>query len=326
MRVARLHDVGTVRIHDEPTPKPGDGEELIQVEAVGICGSDLHWFGEGAIGDAQLERPLVLGHEFAGTIRGGIRDGVRVAVDPAIPCETCAWCRSGDENLCSDLRFAGHGSTDGALREYMAWPSHLLHPVPGMSATDAALLEPLGVALHAVDLSHPTVGDTVAVVGCGPIGLLLVQAARLGGAARVIGVEPLPHRRRMARDAGADVVVDPEDIGDLDGVADIVHEVAGVQESVDLAARLARPGARVLLTGIPDGDRTTFRASTARRRALSLVHVRRMRAAYPRAIELVRGGRIELGVVPMQAHGLEDVSTALARAAGRAGGKVVVTP
>jgi L-iditol 2-dehydrogenase len=183
MRVARLHAAGDVRVGVEERPEPGPRESLVRVTAVGLCGSDLHWFGEGGIGDAELHRPLVLGHEFGGTVEGGPLHGQRVAVDPAVPCERCARCREGNRNLCPTVRFAGHGGQDGGLREHVAWPTQLLHPVPPqLSDEAAAMLEPLGVAIHAFDLGHVRLGASVAVVGCGPIGLMLLQVARVGGA------------------------------------------------------------------------------------------------------------------------------------------------
>lgn len=329
MRAARLHGPGDLRVADEPTPAVAPDHELVRVEAVGICGSDLHWFDEGAIGDAAVDEPLVIGHEFAGRIAEGPRAGTLVAVDPAVPCDACRWCRRGDENLCDDMRFAGHGRHDGGLREFVAWPRRLLHPLPaGMSAIDGALLEPLGVALHAVDLAHVGLGATVAVVGCGPIGLLVVRAARLAGASRVVAVEPLAHRRAAAVAGGADVVVTPDEARDptLDGVADVAVEAGGTDDAVDLSLRLAGKGARVVLVGIPDGDSTTFRASRARRKALSLVLCRRMRAAYPRAIDLAASGRIDLSVLDATTFPLDRVEAAFAHALERRGTKVVVVP
>jgi len=199
MRVARLHGPGDVRLTDEEIPAPAAGEWLVEVTSVGLCGSDLHWFSEGAIGDAKLSRPLVLGHEMAGVVRGGPADGTRVAIDPAVPCEICESCRAGRPNLCPNVVFAGHGGCDGGLRQFLAWPSHRLHPLPGqLSDDEGALLEPLGVALHAVDLAHLRLASTVAVVGCGPIGLMLIQLARLAGATRVLATDPLPHRLEAA--------------------------------------------------------------------------------------------------------------------------------
>src|SRR4051794_31108971 len=177
MRVARLYGPGDVRVQTEPGPGPlSPGDRLVEVRSVGICGSDLHWFTEGAIGDAVLGRPLVLGHEMAGVIRGGPDDGTRGAVDPAVPCGSCEQCLAGDGNLCPDVVFAGHGSCDGGLRQFLSWRGHRLHPLPDkLSDDDGAVLEPLGVALHAMDLAHLRMAATVGVVGCGPIGLLLVQ-------------------------------------------------------------------------------------------------------------------------------------------------------
>ena len=196
MRTARLHAVGDLRVADEPVPGAGPGMSLVQVTAVGICGSDLHWWDEGAIGDAKLTHPLVLGHEGAGVIAEGPRAGQRVAIDPAIPCETCRACREGYRNLCYRLKFSGHGDTDGMMREFMAWPATALHPLPDrLSDVDGAMLEPLGVAIHSVDLGHLPFGGTASVIGCGPIGLLLIGVLKAAGASSVLAIEPLAHRR-----------------------------------------------------------------------------------------------------------------------------------
>ena len=143
----------------------------MRVEAVGICGSDLHWFEEGGIGDAQLAEPLVIGHEFAGVVEGGPLDGRRVAVDPALHCGDCERCLGAIRTSVPDVVFAGHGSCDGGLRRYLSWPTGALHPLPdSMDGTDGAMLEPLGVAVHALDLGHVHLGSDVAVVGCGRSG------------------------------------------------------------------------------------------------------------------------------------------------------------
>src|SRR5580658_610866 len=187
MLAARLHAPGDMRVAGEPVPEAGPGTVLVRVTAVGICGSDLHWWDEAGIGDARLDRPLVLGHENAGVIAAGPGRGQRVAIDPAIPDETCAQCRRGYRNLCTGVRFAGHGGTDGGLREFMAWPSGLLHPLPdSLSDADGALLEPLGVAAHAVDLGHLPLGGSAAVIGCGPIGLMIIQLLLAAGASMVL--------------------------------------------------------------------------------------------------------------------------------------------
>ncbi len=334
MKAARLHGVGDLRVTEEPVPEPGPGEALVRVSAVGICGSDLHWWGKGGIGDAGLSRPLVPGHEMAGVIADGPRRGERVAIDPAIACGTCQPCRAGWRNLCTAIRFSGHSDTDGAMREFMAWPADLLHPLPDtLSDTGGAVLEPLGVAIHAFDLGHVHLGASVAVAGLGPIGLLTVQVLRAAGAGRVIGFDPLPHRREAARRLGADLVAGPEAAGTADGLAelagggvDVAFELAGTSDAVQLAMDLARPGGRVVLGGIPGDDLTTFRASVARRKGLTIAMVRRMNEVYPRAIALAASGRVDLDAVVSDRYPLAKAADAFATAAARPGLKVIVEP
>ncbi|WNB86603.1 zinc-binding dehydrogenase [Cellulomonas sp. ATA003] len=303
--------------------------------AVGLCGSDLHWFSEGGIGDAQLTNPLVLGHEMAGVVVGGPRDGHRVAIDPAWPCGHCEDCVRGNRNLCRAIRFAGHSVDDGGLRELMAWPDHLLHPVPdSLTDADAAMLEPLGVALHAHDLARPRLAQHVAVIGCGPIGLCLVQLARAGGAAQVIAIEPVPHRRDAAAAMGADLVLDPAD-PDVEATilaatggrgVEVAWEAAGTDDAVALATVAAAPGAQVILAGIPGEDTTSFPASIARRKGLTFKVSRRMKEMYPRATSLVERGTVDVRSVVTHTYGLDDVAEAFRVADSRAGLKVVVTP
>jgi L-iditol 2-dehydrogenase len=305
---------------------------LVRVSAVGICGSDLHWWDEGVIGDAGLTHPLVLGHEGAGVIAGGPRRGERVAIDPAIPCQACRACRDGYRNLCYQIRFAGHGETDGMMREVMAWPSELLHPLPdALSDADGAMLEPLGVAVHSVDLGHLPFGGTACVVGCGPIGLLLIGALRAAGAGSVLAIEPLAHRREAAARYGADRVADAASSAGLlreltgDGV-DVAFEAAGTGEGVRLAVDSVRPGGRVVLAGIPGDDIISFGASAARRKGLTIAMVRRMNEVYPRAIGLAARGAVDLAPLVTGRAGLGEVAGAFGDAARRSGLKVIVEP
>jgi len=334
MRVARLHGVADLRLSDEPVPAPGPGMSLVKVTAVGICGSDLHWWAEAGIGDAVLADPLVPGHEAAGTVAGGPRRGERVAIDPAITCGTCRACRSGYRNLCTRILFAGHGSQDGAMREYLAWPSDLLHPLPeALTGADGAMLEPLGVAIHAADLGHLRLGGSAVVAGCGPIGLLLIQVLRAAGAAWVAAFDPLPHRREAASRLGADLAADPAearvpaDLRELtgDGV-DVAFEMAGTDGAVQLAMMAARPGGRVVLGGIPGDDQTRFQASVARRKGLTIAMVRRMNETYPRAIRLAAAGKIDLRSLLSHRFPLVQAADAFGAAARRDGLKVIVEP
>ncbi len=332
MRAARLHGLRDVRLHDEPVPTPSPGETLVRVAAVGLCGSDLHWFEEGGIGGTAITRPIVPGHEFAGRTP----EGRLAAIDPAVYCGQCQPCLEGHPNLCPSVRFAGYGRDDGALREWMAWPAHCVVPLPeGFSAADGAMLEPLGVAIHAVDLGHLRTGDTVGVLGCGPIGLFCLQVARAAGAARLVATDlaSRPHRLDAARALGASVF--PAENGReaaaihraVGGLGlDVAIECAGTQEAVDAALESVRPGARVVLAGISSAERTSLHASTARRKGLTIAFSRRMKHVYPRAVALVTSGRADLRSVVSHRFALADAAQAFSLAASRQGLKVIVEP
>jgi L-iditol 2-dehydrogenase len=316
MRVARLHAAGDVRLHEEAVPVPGAGEELVRIGAVGLCGSDRHWFAQGGIGDARLTQPVVPGHEFA----GWTAEGKLVAVDPAIPCEACEFCREGSPNLCSQLRFAGHGREDGALREVIAWPSRCLFPLPeSFTAADGAMLEPLGVAIHTVDLGKVRAGMRVGVFGCGPIGLLVMQVALLAGASEARITEPLAHRRAAALARGAREWKPGDEV-------DVAFECAGENAAVEDAIDAVRPGGRVVLGGIPDDDRTAFQASVARRKGLTIKLVRRMKHTYPRAIQLVADGLVDVRTLVTHRFPLERTADAFGVLEKREGMKVIVEP
>ncbi len=331
MKAARLHGVRDVRIHDEAQPAPAEGEALVRVEAIGLCGSDLHLFEEGGVGGTSPVRPIVPGHESAGRMP----DGRLVAIEPAIHCGRCPLCIEGHPNLCQEVRFAGFGSDDGSLREWMPWPKPCLIPLPdGLTAADGAMLEPLGVALHTVDLAHVRPGSSVAVFGSGPIGLFILQAARLAGAATLFATDlaSRPHRLEAARGLGASVF--PADGSEARKVADaasgygvdVAIEAAGTQGAVDAAVEAVRPGGRVVLCGIPSEARTSFAASTARRKGLTLSMVRRMKHTYPRAVALALAGRVDLRSVVTHRFPLAQSQQAFELAARRDGLKVLVEP
>ncbi len=333
--VARLHGRRTIRVQREPVEPLAAGEVRLRVTAVGLCGSDLHWYAEGSIGDAELSRPLVLGHEFAGVIADGPRAGERVVADPADPCGQCGPCLDGRSNLCLAIRFAGHGTTDGALRSIMPWPERLLYRLPeAIAADEAALLEPLGVALHAADLAHVPPGGRAGVYGCGPLGLLLVQVLRIAGASSVVATDRLAHRVEMARMLGAGPAYDVDEPSSAAGrrsaratEVDVAFEVAGTDEALDDAITAVRPGGRVVLVGIPTGDRTSFAAGVARRKGLSLLLCRRMVPTnLSRAIELAASGRIQVAPLVTARFPLARAPEAFATLAARTGVKVIVEP
>jgi L-iditol 2-dehydrogenase len=332
MRAARLHGRRDVRLHDEERPRPGPGEVPVKVEAVGLCGSDLHWFEEGGIGTNRISRPIVPGHEMAGRTE----DGRLVAIEPAIPCEHCPLCLEGHPNLCPTIRFSGQGLDDGSMREWMAWPERCLFPLPdGLTATDGAMLEPLGVAIHTVDLAHVRPGTSVGVFGSGPIGLFCLQVAKTAGAVRLVATDlgSREHRLVAARAAGAEAFA-AEDGREAKAILkavgghglEVAIEAAGTQAAVDAAFEAVRPGGRVVLAGIPSDERTSFNASAARRKGVTIALVRRMKHTYPRAMALVVSGRVDLRSVVTHRFPLAEAAKAFDVAARREGLKVVVEP
>jgi L-iditol 2-dehydrogenase len=334
MQVARIHRAGDLQLHDEPMPIPNSGEVLVRVTAVGICGSDIHWLREGGIGGDRIVAPLVLGHECAGVIESGQRKGERVAIDPAIPCNLCEFCQEGNPNLCTALRFAGHTPQDGALRQYIAWPERCLVPLPdSMSGIEGAMLEPLGVALYSVDRGNVNPGMSVGVFGCGTIGLSVIQLARVAGAATVFAAElaDMPHRIQAACSFGA-TVFEANNGREVDEIlkatkgrgVDVAFEAAGDPEAVEAAIEAVKPGGRVVLIGIALEDRTVFTASTARRKDLTILVVHRMKHTYPRAIQLVAGGQVDVSSMVTQRFSLADIAQACAAAEKREGIKTVV--
>ncbi len=313
-----------------PGDPPATGSSRVRVSAVGLCGSDLHWFEEAAIGAAYLDRPLVLGHECIGVALDGLHAGRRVAVDPAIPCGDCAICRGGDGHLCPTVRFAGHSDTDGGLRTEMAWPDRLLHPIPDALGDDVAvLLEPLGIALHALDVAGARPGQRAGVFGSGPIGLVLIRLLSASGLTVSIATDRREHRLDAARASGAQAtrLVDDTRAEPDDPLVDVAFEAAGEDASLEDSMRSVRPGGTVAIVGIPGGSRTSFIADLARRKELTLALCRRMRASdLPRAIELVAGGRVDLGGLVTDRFPLAEAAAAFERLGSRDGLKVIIRP
>jgi L-iditol 2-dehydrogenase len=309
MKAARLHGVRDLRVEMLPgPPPPGPGEALLRVTVVGICGSDLHYYREGGLGGADVTAPLILGHEFASRVEGvgpgvELQVGTRVAVEPGRACGRCELCERGHPNLCPQVQFCGAPPIDGACREFMLYPAHLLFPLPAaLSDADGAMLEPLGIGLHALSLARLAPGETVAVLGAGCIGLLLIQLCRAAGAARILVTEPLPHRREAARRYGATDLLDPardnvaEAVRDLTGGrgVDVALEAAGAPDTPAQAVAAVRPGGQVILVGIPSDDRLVLSHAVARRKGLTLKFARRSKHTYPRAIALASDGAVDL--------------------------------
>jgi len=333
MEVLRLHGANDVRIHQEPEPVAAPGEELVRVTAVGLCGSDLHWYEDGGIGESQVDEPLVLGHELGGVIVSGPRAGERVIVEPANACGTCEFCRAGNNNLCPNVRFLGHAPIHGGLRTLMNWPQRLLLPAPdSVVGDDIALLEPLGIALHGIDLSHFKRGMSAGVFGAGPIGLFIIRALKAMGAGRVIATDAKAHRVEAALASGADeawlTAIDgqPEGIREVAKV-DVTFEVAGEDAALESAMITAKSGGRVVVVGIPPTNQHSFPAGEARRKGLTVAWSRRMKAIHMlRAIEMADHGIVSLEGMISATYPLAEAAAAFDDLVARNGLKIVVKP
>lgn len=330
MTVVRLHAARDLRVADEALPAaPGPGEVLLRVGAVGICGSDLHTYEDGQIGGIQLQTPLVLGHEFGGAVEfvhPGARDGFGqplhagtcVAVDPAAPCGQCEHCQHGHPNLCPHVVFCGTWPHDGAMREWMIVPARNCFPIPdAIDDAEAGLLETLGVAVHAVDLAHVKTCDTAAVIGAGPIGLCILQTLKAAGASTVFVSDRLPWRLKLAEQLGG-VPVNFEQHDPVQFIhtqtqgrgVDVALEAAWSDHSIQQAVDIARIGGRLVIVGISSNDTITFNHAAARRKGLSIMLCRRMKHVYPRAIDLVLSGRVDLRSLVSHRLPLRDAAEA----------------
>ena len=314
MLAARLYGPGELRVERIPCPaRPGRGQVLLHIRSTGICGSDLHSYQDARIGDTSITSPLTLGHEFSAMVEAvgpgsfdghfrPLKTGARVAVDPAQPCGQCEPCEHGHPNLCTQIAFCGNYPYGGSLCEWMLMPARCCFPVPRrIDDETAALLEPLGVAIHAVDFAKLRVGHSVAIIGAGPIALLILQLARLAGAGPIFITDRLPWRLKLAQKwGGIPIRCDRENVTKRvlqethNRGVDVAIEAAWADESVAEAAELARHGGRVVLVGIPGDDRLALKHSTARRKGLTIVLSRRMKHCYPRAIRLAEQGRVNL--------------------------------
>lgn len=338
MRAAELYQPHSFRISDLPITDPAPGEVQVRVEACGICGSDLHYFTEGGIGDVLNRYPMVVGHEPAGVVikagaGAGWTPGDRVALEPAVYCYHCEQCMTGHHNLCERLRFLSAPPDPGFLREVVNLPAANLLPLPKeLSFDEGSLFEPLAVALHSMKFVALQPGERVAVFGAGPIGLLTIFTLRVWGAARIWAVEPVAERRELALKVGADAALDPEDcakqiLADTGkrGV-DVVVDCATRGRSLEDAVRAVRLGGRLVVTGIPSEARTALDFHQLRRKEAPLFHVRRSNHESETALELLRERRAQIAPILTHTAPLERVQETFEKLASYQDGmaKVVV--
>jgi L-iditol 2-dehydrogenase len=335
MRAAVLRGVGDVVLEDRPEPVAGRGEVLVRVGAVGVCGSDTHYFDHGRIGSHVVEQPLVLGHETSGVIVSagpGVlsrRPGERVSIEPGRPDFTCDQCLAGRYNLCRGMRFFATPPIDGAFAELVVVHEATAHPVPdAVSEEAAALLEPLSVAVWACRKARIGAGTRVLVTGAGAIGLLCLQVALASGATGVAVSDVNRGRLDMARQLGATGVVDARTSGFdvLDRPPGVLLECSGQPPVVAAGIRALAPAGRAVLVGM-GGDELPLPLSVIQERELEVTGTFRYANTWPTAIELAAAGRIDLDRLVTSHHRLDDVVTALTAARQDPGAiKAIVRP
>ena len=316
MKAARFHGRGDIRIEDLAEPHPGPGQVQIAVEWCGICGTDLHEYLEGPIfvPTPQAPHPLTggavpvtLGHEFAGVVAEvgegvtGVSEGDRVVVEPYDVCGTCVACASGRYNVCRQLGFIGLDGDQGGFAEKMIVDRRWVHPLGSLSTQQGALIEPLAVGYHAAKLSGIREGQTAAVFGAGPIGLVTAAALKAVGAGRVISVEPAEARKGMAPGAGADVVLDPTEVDvpaaileATDGAgADVTFECAGIDAVLAQAVASTRPGGTCVNVAIW-GSNAAFDVNSLVFSEIYLVGSLAYAGRHREVIELVQDGVVDV--------------------------------
>ncbi|WP_453985851.1 NAD(P)-dependent alcohol dehydrogenase [Brevibacterium casei] len=317
MRASVLLEQGVVQIEERPVPVPAADEVLVKVSSVGVCGSDIHYYREGRIGDFVVDGPLVLGHEVSGTIvavGAGVstgRIGERVAIEPQRPCRICAQCSAGRYNLCPHMEFYATPPVDGAFQEYVTIQAPFAHPVADEVSDDvAALLEPLSVGIWACRKAEIVPGARVLIAGAGPIGVITTQAARAFGAAEVIVSDPVAERREMAQRFGATSTIDPaaEAVATLgvDAFIDCSGAVRAVQEGV----RAVRGAGWVVLVGM-GADEIPLPIPLIQNRELKITGVFRYTDTWPVAAHLAATGQVDLSPLVTARFDLDHVEDAL---------------
>lgn len=317
MRASVLDPDRSLRLEERPVPVPDADQVLVRVAAVGVCGSDVHYYREGRIGSYVVRAPMVLGHEASGTIVavGGdidpARIGRRVAVEPQRSCRVCEYCKSGQYNLCRQIEFYATPPIDGAFCEYVVIQSDFAYDVPdSMSDAAAALLEPLSVAIATMRKAGVGIGSSVLVAGAGPIGIICAQTARAFGASSVVMTDPVEGRRELATRLGARLACAPGAAA-LEGLAfDAFVDATGVSAAIRDGIPRVRPGGRVLLVGMGEDD-MLLPISFITANEIVVTGVFRYHGTWPTAIELVSSGAVDLDALVTASYTLDQVPQAL---------------
>jgi L-iditol 2-dehydrogenase len=332
MRVSVLRKPGQLELADWPVPAPGPGEVLVAVRSVGVCGSDVHYFEHGRIGNFVVRGPLVLGHEASGRIAAvgaGVdecRVGARVAIEPGAACGVCGECKAGRYNLCPQMRFFATPPVDGALAEYVVVRADLAFDLPAaVSDDDAALLEPLSVGIWATGKAQVTAGSSVLIAGAGPIGLVAAQVARARGATTIAVTDIAPHRLAAALRNGATVALEAGDAPAAGTEYDAFLDCSGAPSAIAAGIAALRPAGRAVLVGMGP-DEITLPLGRLQQRELTVTGTFRYANTWPAAIGLAASGSVDLSGLVTDRFGLAQAEQAL-RSTTRAGTiKSVIEP
>ncbi|MCK5114242.1 MAG: alcohol dehydrogenase catalytic domain-containing protein [Phycisphaerae bacterium] len=310
MKAAYLTGICKVELRDAPEPKlekPTD--VLIDVEVVGMCGSDIHYYRTGRIGEMVVQYPFIVGHEFSGRVLEvgddvtNVKVGQRVAVDPLMWCQQCDQCRAGREHTCRNQVFLGcPGQVAGCLCERIVMPAASCFTVPdNVSPEQAALAEPFSIGIHTQRLGGEITGKRVGILGAGPIGLCTLASCKTQGVGKVYMTDLLPERVKFAKTFGADWVGNSQsqdvvaEIAKLEPLGlDVVFECAGKQETVDQGVELLAPGGKLVVVGIPEEERTSMIIANARRKEITFQNVRRQNRCVAPAVEMIASGTVQL--------------------------------
>jgi L-iditol 2-dehydrogenase len=328
MKVAEMLGIGRVRLADRPVPEPRPGEVLVKVERVGICGSDLHYFAHGRIGNYVVQPPFILGHEAGGIVVAlgpGVespRIGDLVALEPGVSCGRCQFCLSGRYHLCPDVLFFATPPVDGVLAEYVAHPANLCFPTPsGLDSLDAALIEPLAVGFHAAAQGRATIGQKAVVFGAGCIGLMTLLALKARGLTNVTIVDLMPSRLNKALELGAHNVVNSAQDDYLKAAKeitggygfDLAFETSGAEAAARLSIESVKKGATIVLVGYGQTGEMTLPVSLALDKEVAIQTVFRYHHVYPVAIEAVAAGLVSPRLVVTNSFDFADIQEALDR-------------
>jgi L-iditol 2-dehydrogenase len=326
VKAAILYKPGEIRIEEVDKPRIRADEILIRVKAVGVCGSDVHYYKRGRIGPYMVESPLILGHECSGIVEeigSEVRHlavGERVAIEPGVPCRRCQFCKAGRYNLCRDVVFMATPPVNGAFTEYVATAADFVYRLPvDMTCAEGALIEPLAVGMHAARRGGVSAGSRVAALGSGTIGLMTIAAAEAHGATEIYAVDLAPNRLALAAKIGATETINAADADAVEAIlelthgegVDIVFETAGAVETVKQTFDVVKRGGTVVWVGLPAQETVPLKVAHIIDEELTIQTVFRYANVYPDAIRLVASGRLDLKPLITHEFPLEQTGEAL---------------